>query len=65
VETEFELMTFGSDIMLNYNLFEKLKLIGRGKFNNLINNSTNLAFMDYMMIRIQYITCITSDKHVA
>jgi hypothetical protein len=65
VEKEFEIMTFGSDIMLNYNLFEKLKLIGRDKFNNLINNSTNLAFMDYMMIHIHYITCITNDKHVA
>jgi hypothetical protein len=29
-------MTFGTDIKLNYQLFYKLKLIGRGKFNHLI-----------------------------
>jgi hypothetical protein len=58
-------MFFGSDIKLNYNLSEKLMLIGRGKNNHLTNNLTNLAFMDYMMIHIHYITCITNDKHVA
>jgi hypothetical protein len=58
-------MFFGSDIKLNYNLSEKVMLIGRCKFNHLTNNLTNLAFMDYMMIHIHYITCITNDKHVA
>ena len=28
-------MTFGSDTMINYHLSQKLKLIGRGKFNHL------------------------------
>jgi len=58
-------MTFGFDIMLNHNLSKKFKLIGIGKFNYFINNSTTLAFTDYMMICIHYITCITSDKDVA
>jgi hypothetical protein len=34
-ESRFDPMTFGSDTMLNYQLFQKLKLIGRGKFNHL------------------------------
>jgi hypothetical protein len=36
-ESRFELRTFGSDTMLNHHLSQKLKLIGRGKFNHLIN----------------------------
>ena len=32
----FNPMTFGSDTMLNYQLSQKFKLIGRGKFNHLI-----------------------------
>jgi hypothetical protein len=39
-ESRFELRTFSSDTMLNYHLFQKLKLIGRGKFNRLINTLT-------------------------
>jgi hypothetical protein len=40
MESRFELRTFGSDTMLNYHLSQKLKLIGRGKFNHLINTLT-------------------------
>jgi hypothetical protein len=36
----FELKIFGSDIMFKYHLSQKLKLIGRGKFNHLINTVT-------------------------
>jgi hypothetical protein len=34
-ESRFDPMTFGSDTILNYQLSQKLKLIGRGKFNHL------------------------------
>ena len=34
-ESRFDPMTFGSDIMLIYQLSQKLKLIGGGKFNHL------------------------------
>jgi hypothetical protein len=37
MESSFELRTFGSDTKLNYHLSQKFKLIGRGKFNHLIN----------------------------
>jgi hypothetical protein len=40
-ESRFELKTFGSDTMLNYHLFQKLKLIRKGKFNHLINTLTS------------------------
>jgi hypothetical protein len=36
MELRFNPMTFGSNIMLNYQLFQKFKLIGRDKFNHLI-----------------------------
>jgi hypothetical protein len=36
VESGFELMTSGFDIMLNHHLSQKFKLIGRDKFNHLI-----------------------------
>jgi len=34
-ETKIELRTSYSDTMLNYRLFQKFKLLGYGKFNNL------------------------------
>ena len=34
-ESRIDPMTFGSDTMINYHLSQKLKLIGRGKFNHL------------------------------
>jgi hypothetical protein len=37
MEIRFEIRSFNSYIMLNYYLFQKLKLIGNGKFNHLIN----------------------------
>jgi hypothetical protein len=40
IESSFELRTFGSDIMLNHQLCQKLKLIEIGKFNHLINTLT-------------------------
>jgi hypothetical protein len=40
MELRFELKTFDYDTMLNYHLFQKLKLIGRSKFNHLINTLT-------------------------
>jgi hypothetical protein len=40
MESRFELRTFGFDTMLDYHLSQKLKLIGRGKFNHLINTLT-------------------------
>jgi hypothetical protein len=36
-KTIFELMTFGFDTILIYHLSQKFKLIGRDKFNHLIN----------------------------
>jgi hypothetical protein len=39
-ESKFEFRTFGSDTKLNHYLFQKLKLIGRDKFNHLINTLT-------------------------
>jgi hypothetical protein len=39
-ESRLELRTFGSNTMLNYHLSQKLKLIGRDKFNHLINTLT-------------------------
>jgi hypothetical protein len=35
-ELKFDPMNFGYNTMLNYQLFQKLKLIGRSKLNNLI-----------------------------
>jgi hypothetical protein len=34
-DSKFDLMTFRSDTILNYQLSQKLKLIGRSKFNHL------------------------------
>ena len=34
-ETRIKLKTFRSDIMLNYQLSQKFKLLGYGKFNHL------------------------------
>jgi hypothetical protein len=39
-ESRFELNTFDFDTMLNHHLSQKLKLIGRVKFNHLINTLT-------------------------
>jgi hypothetical protein len=36
MESIFDFRTFDFDIMLNYHLFQKLKLIGRCKFDHLI-----------------------------
>ena len=44
MKSRFEPMTFGYDIMLNYQLFQKLKLIGRGKFNHLTITLTLIIF---------------------
>jgi hypothetical protein len=44
-DSRFELMTFGSDTMLDYHLFQKFKLIGRGKLNHLINTLTISALL--------------------
>ena len=35
VETEFKLMSIYSKNMINYQLFQKLKLVENGKVNNL------------------------------
>ena len=40
-------MTFGSDTMLNYQLFQKLKLIGRGKFNHLTITLTHFVSLSF------------------
>jgi hypothetical protein len=37
VESGFEFMTSDLDTILNHYLSQKLKMIGMGKFNNLIN----------------------------
>jgi hypothetical protein len=42
-ESRFNPITFGSDTMLNYQLSQKLKLIGRDKFNRLIITLRSLA----------------------
>jgi hypothetical protein len=39
-DTRFKLTTFCFDTMLNYHLSQKLKPIGIGKFNHLINTLT-------------------------
>jgi hypothetical protein len=44
IESRFEFKTFGFDTILNHNLPYKLKLIGRGKFNHLINTLTNFTY---------------------
>jgi hypothetical protein len=49
-ESRFELRTFGSDTMLNHHLSQKLKLIGRGKFNHLINTLTRAFVSLYALI---------------
>jgi hypothetical protein len=40
MKLRFDSMTFGSDIMLNYQLSQKLKLIGKCEFNHLIISLT-------------------------
>jgi hypothetical protein len=40
MESGFELMTPGSDTMLNHHLYKKFKLIGINKFSYLINTLT-------------------------
>jgi hypothetical protein len=40
MESRFELMTFGSDTTLNYYLSQKIKQMGKSKFNHLINTLT-------------------------
>jgi hypothetical protein len=40
MELRFDPKTFGADTMLNYQLSQKLKLIGRDKFNHLIISLT-------------------------
>jgi hypothetical protein len=42
-ESRFELRTFGSDTKLNHHLSQKFKLIGRGKFDHLINTLTSIS----------------------
>jgi hypothetical protein len=42
-ESRFELKTFDTDIILNFHLSQKFKLIQRGKFNYLINTLTLIA----------------------
>jgi hypothetical protein len=45
MESKFDFRTFGFDTMLNYHLFQKLKLIGRNKFNHLIISLTMHGFV--------------------
>ena len=40
IKSMFNSRTFGSNSMLNHHLSQKVKLIRRGKFNNLINTLT-------------------------
>jgi hypothetical protein len=40
IKSKFELKTFDFDTMLNHHLSQKLKLIGKSKFNHFINNLT-------------------------
>jgi hypothetical protein len=40
-KSRFEFRTFVSNTMLNYHSSQKFKLIGRGKFNHLINTLTS------------------------
>jgi hypothetical protein len=41
MESKFEFKTFSSNTMLNHHLSQKVKLIGRGKFNYLIITLTS------------------------
>jgi hypothetical protein len=45
MKSRFELRTFGFDTMLNHHLSQKLKLIGRCKFNHLINTLTKHSYI--------------------
>ena len=54
-ESKFNLMTFGSDTMINYHLSQKLKLIGRGKFNHL---TITLTLLKLNLVEI--LSCVVS-----
>jgi hypothetical protein len=54
-ETRFKLRTFGFDTMLNYHLLQKLKLIGRDKFNYLINTIYKKKINQYFNTRILFL----------
>ena len=43
-ESRFDPITFSFDIMINYHLSQKLKLIGRNKFNHLTITLTVPSF---------------------
>jgi hypothetical protein len=45
IELRFDPKTFDSDTILNYQLYRKLKLIGRSKFNNLIIILTGESYL--------------------
>ena len=45
MESRFELKTFDSDIVLNHQVSQKLKLKKRDKFNYLINTLTVLTYI--------------------
>jgi hypothetical protein len=52
-ELRFEQRTFGSDIMLNYQLSQKLKLLGRSKFNHLIITLMVTIKLQLILLTIQ------------
>jgi hypothetical protein len=60
MKLRFELMTFGSNTLLNHHLFQKFKLIGRDKFNHLINilsalNSSSTKIFGSSYVHLSYV----------
>ena len=49
-ESRFDPITFDFDTMLNYQLSQKLKLIGRGKFNHLTFTLTSTVYFTIFII---------------
>jgi hypothetical protein len=60
-KSRFELKIFRSDTMLNHHLSQKLKLIGRGKFNHLINTLTYTLYIHSGVSRYISKSCIFLD----
>ena len=61
MESRFELKTFVFDTMLNHHLFQKFKLIGKNKFNHLINSFT----LHLMSLKEKVVTCLLENSYTA
>lgn len=52
IESGFELMIFYSETMLNHYLTKKFKLIGRDRFNHLINTLTDFTSRNILVLHM-------------